>query len=82
MSLQDELRQVDEDLERLRAEVAELRRQVGEIGPTDSTERSMMINQADEQENLVGELEARRRDLLERLGEGDERNGVHPRGTT
>ncbi|MEU8381673.1 hypothetical protein, partial [Streptosporangium sp. NPDC048865] len=73
---------VEEDLDRLRAEVAELREQVGEIGPTDSTERSMMINQADEQENLVGELEARRQDLLKRLGEEGERNHVHPSGTT
>ncbi|MER6173559.1 hypothetical protein [Streptosporangium sp. NPDC001681] len=68
MSLQEELRQVEEDLERLRNEVAEMRRQVGELGPTDPVERSMMINQADEQEILVSELDARREDLLKRLG--------------
>ncbi|WP_436759103.1 hypothetical protein [Streptosporangium sp. V21-05] len=82
MSLQEELRQVEEDLERLRAEVAEMRRQVGEVGPTDPAERSMMINQADEQEILVGELEARREDLLKRLGGEDEHDHVRPRGTT
>ncbi|MFF5112964.1 hypothetical protein [Streptosporangium sp. NPDC000509] len=82
MSLQEELRQVDEDLERLRAEVAELRGQVGEIGPTDAVERAMLINQADEQEILIGELEARRDDLLKRLGEDDERNPSKTRGTT
>ncbi|GAA0830343.1 hypothetical protein ACFQVD_42850 [Streptosporangium amethystogenes subsp. fukuiense] len=68
MSLQEELRQVEEDLERLRSEVAEMRRQVGELGPTDPVERSMMINQADEQEILVNELDARREDLLKRIG--------------
>ncbi|MFI6454192.1 hypothetical protein [Streptosporangium amethystogenes] len=68
MSLQEELRQVEEDLERLRNEVTEMRRQVGELGPTDPVERSMMINQADEQEILVSELDARREDLLKRLG--------------
>src|SRR5689334_9229525 len=82
MSLQEELRQVEGDLERLRAEVAELRGQVGEIGPTDAVERAMLINQADEQEILVGELEARRDDLLKRLGEDDERNSSKSRGTT
>ncbi|MER5644566.1 hypothetical protein [Streptosporangium sp. NPDC002524] len=81
MSLQEELRQVEEDLERLRAEVAEMRRQVGEVGPTDPAERSMMINQADEQEILVGELEARREDLLKRLGGEGEPDHARPRGT-
>ncbi|MEU4535217.1 hypothetical protein AB0G15_10155 [Streptosporangium sp. NPDC023825] len=82
MSLQEELRQVEEDLERLRAEVADMRRQVGEVGPTDPAERSMMINQADEQEILVGELEARREDLLKRLGGESERDRARPRETT
>ncbi|MEU3167566.1 hypothetical protein [Streptosporangium sp. NPDC006930] len=82
MSLQEELRQVEGDLERLRAEVAELRGQVGEIGPTDAVERAMLINQADEQEILVGELEARRDGLLKRLDEDDERNSSKPRGRT
>ncbi|MEU4407329.1 hypothetical protein AB0F88_22630 [Streptosporangium sp. NPDC023963] len=82
MSLQEELRQVEEDLERLRAEVADMRRQVGEVGPTDPTERSMMINQADEQEILVGELEARREDLLKRLGGENDRDRARPRETT
>lgn len=82
MSLQEELRQVEADLERLRAEVAELRAQVGEVGPTDAVERAMLINQADEQEILVGELDARREDLLKRLNEGGERNHAEPRETT
>ncbi|AWS45963.1 hypothetical protein [Streptosporangium sp. 'caverna'] len=69
MSTQEELQQVDEDLARLRAEAAELRRQVGEMGPTDATERSSLINMADQQEALSAELEARREELLKRLGE-------------
>jgi len=82
MSLQEELRQVEEDLGRLRAEVTDMRRQVGEVGPTDPAERSMMINQADEQEILVGELEARRQDLLKRLGGEGGHDRAQPRETT
>ncbi|GAA3447029.1 hypothetical protein [Planomonospora venezuelensis] len=68
MSKRDELRQVEADLERLRAEVAALRDQVGEIGATDAVERSQMINMADEQQGLITELEARREALLGSLG--------------
>ncbi|MDP9849990.1 hypothetical protein [Streptosporangium lutulentum] len=67
MSTQEELRQVEEDLARLRAEAAELRDQVGDLGPTDATERAMMINLADEQEERVAELESWRDELLKRL---------------
>ncbi|MBB2911093.1 putative nuclease with TOPRIM domain [Streptosporangium becharense] len=67
MSVEDELRQVEEDIERLRAEVSELRSQVGELGPGDAVDRSLLINQADDQETLLGELEARRERLLQRL---------------
>ncbi|MBG0831765.1 hypothetical protein HS041_29035 [Planomonospora sp. ID67723] len=69
MSKRDELRQVDADLERLRAEVAALRDQVGEIGATDAVERAQMINMADEQQSLITELEARREALANALGE-------------
>jgi hypothetical protein len=69
MSTQEELQEIDEDLTRLRAEAAELRRQVGEMGPTDAAERSSLINLADQQEALSAELEARREELLKRLGE-------------
>ncbi|MFI6512212.1 hypothetical protein ACIBCT_31805 [Streptosporangium sp. NPDC050855] len=60
---------MEADLERMRAEVAEMRRQVGDVGPTDPTEQSMMINQADEQEVLIASLDARREELLKRLRE-------------
>ncbi|GAA2876851.1 hypothetical protein GCM10010517_38130 [Streptosporangium fragile] len=69
MSVKDELREVEEDIERLRSEVAELRRQVGDLGPSDAAERSMLINQADEEQALLLGLEARREDLIKRLNE-------------
>jgi hypothetical protein len=69
MSTQEELHEIDEDLARLRAEASELRGQVGDIGPTDAVERSTLINMADEREARAAELEARREELLKRLGE-------------
>ncbi|SNS04961.1 hypothetical protein SAMN05216276_100381 [Streptosporangium subroseum] len=69
MSTREELQEIDEDLTRLRAEAAELRGQVGDIGPTDAVERSTLINMADEREARAAELEARREELLKRLGE-------------
>jgi hypothetical protein len=69
MSTQEELQEVDEDLMRLRAEAAELRNQIGDTGPTDAAEQSMLINMADEREALVAELETRREELLKRLDE-------------
>lgn len=67
MSIQDELRQVDADLAKLREATADLRRQIGDMGPTDATERSAMIAMADEQDGVIAELEARRDDLAKRL---------------
>ncbi|GAA3133924.1 hypothetical protein GCM10010466_25690 [Planomonospora alba] len=64
MKHEEELRRLDEELARLRAEVAGMRDQVGDLGATDANERAQMINMADEQENLIGELEARRAALL------------------
>ncbi|MFI6602218.1 hypothetical protein ACIBHX_38715 [Nonomuraea sp. NPDC050536] len=68
MSTRDELRQVDEDLAKLKAANRELRVQIGEIGATDLVERSAMIQMADEQDELIAELERRREGLLQRLG--------------
>ncbi|MFC4535230.1 hypothetical protein [Sphaerisporangium dianthi] len=69
--LREELRMVEEDLVKLRETVAELRGTVGEHAeaPTDATEVSMLIAMADEQEQLMTTLEARREVLLRRLGE-------------
>lgn len=67
MSIQDELRQVDEDLAKLRSATADLREQIGDMGPTDAAERSAMIYMADEQDGVIEELEARREGLLKRL---------------
>jgi hypothetical protein len=67
-ALERELRQVEADVAELRRTAAELREQVGEIGPTDAVERSALITQAEEQEALAVELEARRDELRQRLG--------------
>jgi chromosome segregation ATPase len=58
--LTEELRLVEEDLARLRETAADLRRRIGERDeePTDAAERSALIDQ----------LEARREELLRRLG--------------
>lgn len=71
MSIQEELRQVEADLMRLRTEAAELRVQVGDLGPTDAAERSSLIAMADQQEALADELEGRREKLLRRIGGPD-----------
>ncbi|GGK97097.1 hypothetical protein Sme01_35460 [Sphaerisporangium melleum] len=69
--LREELRTVEEDLAKLRETLADLRGSVGDRseGPTDAVETSMLINMADEQEQLITTLEARRDDLRRRVGE-------------
>jgi hypothetical protein len=69
-ALEAELRIVKEDLTRLRETAADLRRRIGEREdePTDPAERSALIEQAEEQEALIGMLEARREELLRKLG--------------
>jgi SMC interacting uncharacterized protein involved in chromosome segregation len=69
MSTQEELQEVEEDLTRLRAEIAELRSQVSDTGAMDAVDRSTLINMADEREAFVSELETRRAELLNRLRE-------------
>ncbi|NUP67516.1 MAG: hypothetical protein HOW71_35695 [Nonomuraea sp.] len=69
MSAKDELRQVEEDLARLKAENQSVRDQVGDMGATDQVEISAMIAQADEQSELIAQLEQRRADLQRRAEE-------------
>lgn len=69
MSAKDELRQVEEDLARLKAENQSVRDQVGDMGATDQVEISAMIAQADEQSELIAQLEQRRADLERRAEE-------------
>ncbi|MEU6714955.1 hypothetical protein ABZ897_26120 [Nonomuraea sp. NPDC046802] len=71
MGNKDELRQVEEDLVRLRAQNQEMRRQVREVGATDQVEVSAMISQADELMELIAELERRRDTLRERVEKGE-----------
>ncbi|MFG1685490.1 hypothetical protein ACGFNP_35385 [Nonomuraea sp. NPDC049269] len=70
MSVEDELRQVEEDLTRLRAQTKDLRDQIGDMGATDQVEIGAMIGMADEQEELIADLERRRDDLLRRRDGG------------
>ncbi|WP_433435153.1 hypothetical protein [Nonomuraea sp. CA-141351] len=67
MSTKDELRRIEEDLARLRAENQDLRNQIRDFGATDQVEISAVISQADEQEELIAQLEGRRDTLLQRL---------------
>lgn len=71
MSTKDELRQVEEDLARLRAENQDIRDQIRDMGATDQVEISAMISQADEQVELIAGLERRRDSLRRRLEEGE-----------
>ncbi|MEO3792853.1 hypothetical protein ABGB14_21790 [Nonomuraea sp. B10E15] len=71
MSTKDELRQVEEDLARLRAENQDIRDQIRDMGATDQVEISAMISQADEQVELIAGLERRRDNLRRRLEEGE-----------
>jgi ubiquinone biosynthesis protein UbiJ len=65
------LRRVEEDLARLRRDVAEARQQIGERwdAPTDAAELAMVLTNVEQQEALIEDLEARRETLLRRLGE-------------
>ena len=69
-AIREELRLVEEDLARIRETAADLRRRIGERAdyPTDPAELSALIEEAEEQEFLADELEARREELLQRLG--------------
>ena len=66
----EELRVIDEDLARLRATVADLRRRIGERwdDPADPVDRSQLIEAAEEQEALIAELEERRARLSGQQG--------------
>ncbi|MCW2914522.1 MAG: hypothetical protein JWN52_2590 [Actinomycetia bacterium] len=66
-ALEEELRQVEADLAELRRTAVELRSQIGD-GPGDAVDRSATITAAEEQEALADQLEARRDELLRRLG--------------
>ncbi|GAA0946847.1 hypothetical protein [Nonomuraea longicatena] len=69
MTTKKELRQVEEDLVRLKESTRDLRTQINEMGATDLVERSQMLSMADEQDELVADLERRRDELRRRLGE-------------
>ena len=68
--LAEEFRLLEEDLTRLRETAADLRRRIGDRAdePTDAAERPALTEAAEEQEALIDQLEARREELLRRLG--------------
>ena len=66
--LREELRLVADDIESLRRSALERRRSIGEDQPGDFADRASAITAAEEQESLAGQLEARREELLRRLG--------------
>ncbi|MEV4568671.1 hypothetical protein AB0K12_33300 [Nonomuraea sp. NPDC049419] len=77
MSTKDELQQIEADLARLRAENQEIRDQIRDIGATDQVEIGAMISQADEQVELIADLERRRDGLLQKLeSEGGGKEGT------
>jgi chromosome segregation ATPase len=69
-ALQQELREVEADVAELRDTAKKLRTQIGDRSsePTDASERAALITAAEEQEALVGTMEARR-DKLRKLVE-------------
>jgi hypothetical protein len=67
--LREELRLVEDDIESLRRSAVQLRQNVGEDEPGDFADRASVIAAAEEQESLAEQLEARRDNLLKRLGE-------------
>lgn len=69
-AIREELQRLEEDLARLRETAASLRERIGERWdePTDAAERSALIENAEEQEALIDQLEARREELLRELG--------------
>lgn len=77
MSTKDELRQVEEDLARLRAENRDIREQMRDMGVTDQIEKAAIISQADEQIELIADLELRRDWLLQRLAEERSDEAAH-----
>ncbi|GAA3114178.1 MULTISPECIES: hypothetical protein [Nonomuraea] len=76
MSTKDELQRIEADLARLRAENQEIRDQIRDIGATDQVEIGAMISQADEQVELIADLERRRDGLLQKLESGGDEEGT------
>ncbi|GII53762.1 hypothetical protein Pth03_21510 [Planotetraspora thailandica] len=65
-----QLEEVDTELARLRADVAAMRREIGERwdAPTDAAELATVLTNAEQQESVIETLEARRQHLQQQLG--------------
>lgn len=70
-ALRDELRQLEGTIEETRRTADEVRREVGqrEDGPYDDADVALLLTEAEQQEQLLSTLEARRASLLQRLRE-------------
>jgi hypothetical protein len=67
----DELRAVDEEIAELRRTVTQLRADIGDnSGPNDPEDVGAAITSAEEQEALIGVLEARRERIQAKLAAG------------
>jgi predicted nucleic acid-binding Zn-ribbon protein len=67
--IRDELKELDNDLARLRETARSLREQIGgqADGATDQEEHAELIESAEEQEFMADQLETRREELLAEL---------------
>jgi hypothetical protein len=60
-----------EELKGIEDQIAELQRNVDDMrsDEVDPADRAAMINQAEQQEALISQLDVRRRELMEKLGD-------------
>jgi hypothetical protein len=70
-ALREELREVDDELARQRADLDDLRKELGDPSeqPVEPEDRANLLTELETQEAVIETLEARRADLLKRLGE-------------
>jgi predicted nucleic acid-binding Zn-ribbon protein len=68
MSIDEEVRRLDEEIARLKQQNQEQREQIRDMGATDQTEIAALITQIEEQEAVIAELEERRASLVRQPG--------------
>jgi hypothetical protein len=67
--LREDLQKLDGQIARLRQDVVEMRREIGQSwdAPTDPAEKASLLTNVEQQEALIDDLEVRRQQLLRRL---------------
>ena len=68
MSIDEEVRRLDEEIARLKQQNQEQREQIRDMGATDQTEIAALITQIEEQEAVIAELEERPASLVRQPG--------------